>query len=110
MKEQISRFLDPANKQEYLKRLELARYRINTEWTRYVCVALSNPYSNWSADGIEHQLVNWITNSIGGGLYGTVSGWLRDHAGISNEDMTDDNLRAYRLRWIAEMIKQVETM
>ena len=72
-----------------------------------VCFAiLKGAGYNWYSDGNAgtRAIRKIIEKSLGG--YGTVVGWLRGESNVSEDELTTDNIQAYRHAWVQAMIKE----
>jgi hypothetical protein len=85
---------------KHIAALKRARERIASGSNNYICYALDSV----DADPRLRRCIRRLLDPAD-----TLWDWLLDHhSDIDEALLTDDNLRAYRLRWIDHMIEKRE--
>ena len=106
----------------YVQLLKSAKRRIQSGET-YICLAVKDESAAiWRCRESEAamRIVHWINAHIVApegwksnyglafGEYAGVKEWLELQPGVNPDDLTAENMREYRLRWLDYMIEQWE--
>lgn len=75
---------------------------MNEEGEEFICRALDHLWQTAAAEDAKHI----IKTRFGLSNYGTIYAWLDDVAKIDPELLTNDNVQAYKHRWLDSVIKE----
>lgn len=88
---------------KYIKILKKAKIIIEGEYHYFICWAIVDS-TNWDKEDKEgSDLLNYIENAVG--EYCTLGGWLTNVAKVPYQLRTDENMKAYRLRYIDHLME-----
>jgi hypothetical protein len=82
------------NNRSAIHALKLARRRIEYQWNSYICAALPYNEFGFAMRDLIHTRLN---------PHDTISSWLR----AQGFNLTQDELRLYRLQWIDLLIEEL---
>lgn len=99
-------FANKEDRDTAIEILENAKYLIEDDNQEFVCWAIeaSANTGTWSRV-IGKALMDEIRQRLRG--VSAVSSWLYRYGGVDHDLITDSNMRAYRMRWIDSMIKEL---
>jgi len=79
------------------------RAEINDEdYYEFICHALGKCWNTLAAEDAAHIIKTRFKLTS----YGTIYAWLDDVAGVDVNLLTDDNVQAYKHRWLDSVIKE----
>jgi hypothetical protein len=87
----------------YQKLLKRARNIIENDAHYFICWAVADS-TDWEKEEKEcREILNYIENAIG--EYCTLGGWLGAVAKVPYQLRTDENMKAYRLRYCDHLME-----